>query len=246
MCGDIMLKVAVVDDENIICSQIEGYLLQISKELNIRLDIEVLYSGKELCKELEQKTNYDVIFLDIEMKNTNGIEASHIIREIMMDDGVQIVYVSGKTQYAMELFKFSPFDFIVKPVQKEKLKEVIQKVLRILGNKDYFSYKKGRETLRVQLKDIIYFESNGRKVDINTVEGKDTFIAVMKEIENKLENVGFISIHRSFLVNYRHIKKFSFREVVMSNGEKLTISKERREKIQQLQLELESGDEYDG
>lgn len=61
-----MIRIAVVDDENIICSQIEQYLLQIKEELNIHFDIDVLYSGEELCKQLKQNIYYDVIFLDIE------------------------------------------------------------------------------------------------------------------------------------------------------------------------------------
>ena len=101
-----MIRVAVVDDENIICSQIERYLLQIEEELNIHFDIDVLYSGKELCQQLKQNIYYDVIFLDIEMKDVNGITASEFIRKQLLDDGVQIVYVSGKTQYALELFQY--------------------------------------------------------------------------------------------------------------------------------------------
>lgn len=106
-----MIRIAVVDDENILCSQIEQYLLKIAEELNIHFDIDVLYSGNELCQQLKQSIYYDVIFLDIEMDDVNGIAVSEFIRKQLLDDSVQIIYVSGNTRYAMELFQYSPLDF---------------------------------------------------------------------------------------------------------------------------------------
>ncbi len=241
-----MIRAAIVDDENLICAQLERYLLQIEAELNIRFDIDVFYSGKELCEHLKRKICYDVIFLDIEMEDINGITASAFIRKQMIDDGVQIVYVSGKTQYALELFQFSPLDFLVKPVDYHRLKQVVMKISRIMGLwSDVFSYKKNHETVKVKLKDILYFESQGRKMKIVTVSGADEFYAVMEDLHLQLERFGFISIHRSYFVNYRHVRGFRYEDVEMTNGTILPIGRSKRKEVQEKQLKMESGDVYD-
>lgn len=241
-----MIRIAIVDDENILCAQIESELLRVGEELNIQFDIDVFYSGKQLCQHLAQKVCYDVIFLDIEMEDIDGITASEFIRKQMMDDGVQIVYVSGKTQYALELFQFSPLDFLVKPVDYHRLKQVVMKITRIMGLwSDVFSYKKHHETVKVKLKDILYFESQGRKMKIVTVSGSDEFYAVMEDLYLKLERFGFISIHRSYFVNYRHVRVFRYVDVEMTNGTVLPIGRSKRKEVQKIHLKMGSGYVYD-
>jgi len=243
---DKTIKIAVVDDENIICAQIEQYLLRIAKELNIHFEIDVFYSGRELCKHLKQSVCFDVIFLDIEMDDISGITASEFIRKQLVDDGVQIVYVSGKTQYALELFQYSPLDFLVKPVEYGKLKEVIIKISRVMGLWiDVFSYKKNHDTVKVKLKDILYFESEGRKIKVVTTNGTDEFYAIMEDLTSQLERFDFLSIHRSFLVNYHQVKVFRYDEVEMTNNTVLRIGRSKRKEIQDFQLKMEGGDVYD-
>lgn len=99
-----MIQIAIADDENTVCSQTERDLLQIAEELHIQVEIDVFYSGRQLCDHIKDGKIYDVIFLDIEMDDVSGLMASEYIRKTMQDDGVQIVYISGKTQYAMKLF----------------------------------------------------------------------------------------------------------------------------------------------
>ena len=242
----LLIRVAVVDDENIICSQIEQYLLQIEEELNIHFDIDVLYSGEELCEQLKQNIYYDVIFLDIEMQDVNGITASEFIRKQLLDDGVQIVYVSGKTQYALELFQYSPLDFLIKPVDYVRLKQVVAKISRIMGLwSDVFSYRKNYETIKVKIKDILYFESDGRKIKIVTTNYTDEFYAIMEDLHSQLERFGFISIHRSYFVNYRHVKVFKYENLEMTNGTVLPIGRSKRKEVQEIQLKMESRDVYD-
>ena len=242
--GEKMIRIAVVDDENRICAQLESMLLTIAKENNLRFDVDVLYSGSALCEELKRGTIYDVIYRDIEMEDVSGIEASRFIRETFQNDSVEIVYVSGKTQYAMELFQFSPMDFIVKPIQRARVNETVQKFLRISGSEETFKYKKERETIRVKYKDILYLESDGRKIVITTTDRQDSFHGVMKEIEDGLKDAGFICLHRGCIVNYRHIKSFGYKEVTMSDGKTLTISKDRREEVQTIQMQMEGGDVF--
>lgn len=241
-----MIRIAIVDDENIICSQMEQYLIKIEEELNICFDIDVLYSGKELFQQIKQNIYYDVVFLDIEMKEINGIEVSDYIRNQLLDDNMQIVYISGKTQYALELFKYSPLDFLVKPIEYNRLKQVVIKISRLMGLwSDIFSYKKNHEIIKVKIKDILFFESNGRKVKIYTTSNTDEFYAGMEDLYSQLKRFDFISIHRCYYVNYSHVKIFKYEYVEMTNGAVLPIGRSKRKEVQEKQLKIESRDIYE-
>ena len=98
--------------------------------------------------------------------------------------------------------------------------------------------------IRVKFKDIIYFKSDGRKVIIMTADGQDSFHGVMKDIEEKLKDVGFICIHRGCIVNYRHVKRFGYKDVTMSDGTVLAISKDKRAEVQEIQMQIEGGDMF--
>jgi len=72
-----MFRIAICDDEPAVCSQIETILLNYSEESNLDIEIQVFYSGEELCKFLEDGEGFDLIFLDIELKLINGIEVAY-------------------------------------------------------------------------------------------------------------------------------------------------------------------------
>lgn len=88
-----MIKIAICDDENVIASQIENIIWNICKEENIPIDTDVFYSGHELEKEVFEGTKYDLIYLDIQMINGDGITTAKNIRKI--DKNVLLIYVSG-------------------------------------------------------------------------------------------------------------------------------------------------------
>lgn len=109
-----MIKIAICDDENVIASQIENIIWNICKEENIPIDTDVFYSGHELEKEVFEGTKYDLIYLDIQMINGDGITTAKNIRKI--DKNVLLIYVSGYDKYMMELFRLDVFAFIKKPI----------------------------------------------------------------------------------------------------------------------------------
>lgn len=111
---------------------------------------------------------------------------------------------------------------------------------------DVFSYNKNHDTVKVKIRDILYFESDGRKIKIVTTDSTDTFYAVMEDLYSQLERFGFISIHRSYFVNYRHVKVFHYESVEMTNGAVLPIGRSKRKDVQEIQLKMESRDVYDG
>lgn len=225
-----MLKIAICDDDYNILIQLERYLFEISKQENLYLDVEVFSDGKLLRKELSNGTIYDIIYMDIQMKNENGITTVQEIRKT--DEITLVIYISSYEKYAIELFPLGVFYFIRKPVSKEEFRRVFLAANRRLIERNvYFTYSyKSNEYKHLQ-KDIIYFESRGRKIHIHLNNGEIYFFyGKLSDVEQKTKDTRgqFIRIHQSYLVNYHHIVAKSRKWVTLSNGETVRISEERQ------------------
>ena len=235
-----MFRIAICDDEQIIGSQIENILLDYSERTSLEIDIIVFSSGEELYKYMESSHTFDLIYLDIEMECMNGLEVGKKIRNTMQNHKTDIVYISGKDGYDRQLFDVQPLHFIPKPIDPNKVIEDLRLAMtradKLVG---IFAYKKGNESHKVPIKDIIYFESLGRETRIVTVKGEDIFYGVMQNIFEIVRKYQFIKIHRSYIVNYNHISIFRYEEVIMSNQIILPISQAKRKEIKDIQLSIE-------
>lgn len=229
-----MLRIAICDDEKIICTGLEDVLYEIGKDINQEIETEVYYSGENLCDYLCEGNRFDLIFLDIELSNINGVEVGKIIREKLKDELTQIVYISGNESYAMELFEIRPLNFLIKPFSKEKLEEVLLKAIKLLHKENnFFEYKNNNITFSILLKDILYFESHGRKVNIFLSNETKSFYGKLSTVEEQIHNQDFIMIHKSYLINLNHCIEYTYEYVKMSNEEVLTISQNNRKSVRE-------------
>lgn len=236
-----MFRIAICDDEKTICAQIENMLLEYSKLSFLEMDIEVFLSGEELCRFVEEKHGFDLIYLDIEMDIMNGIEVGNKIRKILKDYKTEIVYVSGKDSYDRQLFDLQPLNFILKPIKSNKVIENFNlAILRAEKSNNTFIYKKKTEVYKIPMKDIIYFEGFGKQVKIITTNNIDTFYRKIYDVLKNVASHQFINIHRSYIINYMHTTIFKYDEVTMSNGVRLPISQSKRKEIKQNISRLES------
>lgn len=237
-----MLRIAVCDDEETVCSTLENYINKACTDIYIDSEIDLFSSGAILKRHLKDGNTYNIFFLDIELKDDTGIDVSDYIRNKIKDESAQIVYVSGKNEYDRQLFAFRPFTFIEKPFDIDVIRTTLEKYMRIYGNKnDLFHYKYGHDTYWVNLSTILYFKSNRKKITILTLTTNDEFYGSISSIINQLRSKGFISPHKSYLVNYRFIKVFQADAIIMVNGDKIPIAKGKRDEISKLQLHFENG-----
>lgn len=225
-----MLKIAVCDDEKIIAGQIEGMLLTLCGRKGIVVDIEVFYDGITLEHSILTGTRYDLLYLDIQMKDENGITAAGNIRKC--DENMLIIFVSGYDRYLMDLFRLDVFAFIRKPVDSSCFSETFMEAYRkICSKKFYFTFRYKSEEFKIPCSEILYFESAGRQIKVNLCNGNtEIFNGKLSEVEEKLSEgkVPFLRIHQSYLVNYHLIKSRTKSQVTLVNGTKLTISEDRQ------------------
>ncbi len=238
----MIFKIAVCDDEQIICSTLYETLLKLSEFKSVKFEIDCFTSGEALCREMES-TSYDLLFLDIELPQMNGVAVGQYIRETLKNETIQIIYISSKQKYAMELFDMHPLNFLVKPLTDDKIEKVIDKFLLI--NKtdvELFSFKIGHEYYKVHISDILYFSSSGRKIKLITRNKEYEFYGSLEAIYSELKNKNFLFVHKSFLVNYRYVEKYQYEQVTMSDNRVIPISQSRRKAIRTIFMAVK-GDE---
>ncbi|HBM3583188.1 TPA: response regulator transcription factor [Listeria innocua] len=228
------LKIAICDDDKVVCAQIESMILQYAQESGFDVTIHIFYDGSSLMEGIQNDDNFDLIYLDIEMDGINGVDVGMIIRDKLRDHKMQIVYVSGKGQYDRQLFDVQPLLFIPKPIEESKLVKSINLAKEKLAlTPKLYHYKKRKEYFSVWMEDIIYFENSGRNVKIMTIDGTDLFVGNIKDIAKEVFPYGFIQISQSIIVNYNFVSKYSREEIILINKEKIAIPKNKRNGVKE-------------
>lgn len=223
-----MYNIGICDDGKNICSSIENMLLECAKEKGIQIDTNVWYTGEKRKEYLEKGNRLDILFLDIELFKMTGLEVGDYIRNQLDDIGIQIIYISGKASYAQQLFKTQPMDFLVKPISKSQISDVLETAFRIIKRKnEKFEFRQGKDYYHVPMGDIVYFVSEGRKVKIVTLKETFEFYGKLKETARRLPK-DFIIIHKSYIVNKEYIYRYTYEMVELANGIILSISPANR------------------
>lgn len=122
----MIYQIGICDDENSTCSELENILIDYFKVSGLNVQVNVWNCAEDFMRDVPLKVKVDLLFLDIELPNYNGIYVGEYIRNDINNYAMHIIYVSSKTNYAMELFKIHPYDFIIKPIDKERLLRMFQ------------------------------------------------------------------------------------------------------------------------
>lgn len=228
-----MYKIGICDDDMGVCFQIEEELHRYAEARGIKIEVEVFSGGKELCRRLgEKKSQYHLLFLDIELGDMGGIEAGNFLRDILKNEATQVVFISYRQEYAMQLFRVRPLDFLIKPISYEKLESVMNTYLRLFPDKKlFFEYQKNRQSHQVAQHEILCIKCDGKKVRIVTSGEEIAFYGKMDDVYRQLEAGRFWTIHKSYIINVDYVFEFRRDEIELVNHDILPISKAYRKEI---------------
>lgn len=236
----MILKIAMCDDDKNELSLLYSYLNTFQMMNNIDLQLASFCDGKSLLDIYTSPGKFHVVFLDVEMPGLNGIQTAELIRK-MRDRRVMIVFVSNYPKYMQESFSVHPYYYMQKPISLEKvihlMNNIIQdiedeKVLRTLIQND-----QSEET--INLKDVLYIETADGKKELLQFHLLDRCIntrGIITKWEKELADYNFLLCHRGLLVNLVHIHFFDQSDLVLSNGERLPMSRKYERKLRDLYL----------
>ena len=219
------MRVAVVEDEKEYSSQLKNYIEKYCKENNEKVHIVSFSDGIDIAS--DYTADYDIIFLDIVMKHMDGLKTAEYIRN--MDKKVVIVFVTSDARYAIHGYAVDATSFLLKPLNyavfAQEFGRCVEKVKSVQKKYIVFSTENGMD--RIELDKIVYIESQGHKMIINTTEKPYCVYETMRSLENKLPQEQFSRCNNCYLVNLSYVKGVHGEYVLLDDGE-LKISRSRR------------------
>ena len=218
--GELHVRIAICDDE-------ERYRIELKTILNkllINADLNIdTFDDGNILADAFAASPYDLVFLDIEMPALDGITLAKKIRA--RSENVFIVFLTSHIEYALEGYEVNALRYLTKPVDIEKLKEVIRYVQEKQGSSRQIIIKEDGEEILIDINDVIYMESMNQNVRIVTAKGEHVIRYNISDFEDQLKNDGFFRIHRGYLISLSKVKKLSGNDVILDGGETLPVSR---------------------
>lgn len=217
-----MLQLAVCDDEKVFRSDLRKILGTELELCGIDYHISEFTSGEELIAGME-KADCQILFLDIEMKGIDGVEAARRLRETKRQ--MEIVFVTSYADFVFQGYEVRALNYILKPYEPEKIAAVLHTALEALDieAEKYYVIDQRGGSIRVPLSSVKYFSSERRTVHAVTTEREYTFYEKLSDLETELPDT-FVRIHNRYLVHLKYLEAVRQNTAVV-DGEELPVSR---------------------
>ena len=216
-------RIAIVDDNPADTAYVTSLCEAWAKETEHTLQIRAFPSAEVYLFQEEDEAPFDILLLDIEMGEMNGIELAHRVRE--RNRTVQMIFITGYPDFVAEGYEVSALHYLMKPVRREKLSQVLDRAVDAIGRHPRtILLTVGKETVRVVAEDILYAESQGHYVVLRTAREEYKCRMTVAELTETLGK-GFSKCHRSFVVGLRHISRITKAAVFLTDSTELPLGK---------------------
>ncbi|MDE6845492.1 MAG: LytTR family DNA-binding domain-containing protein [Lachnospiraceae bacterium] len=228
-----MLQIAICDDEQFYREKmkklVEGYL----EKRRLQYTLHLFLSGEEFLKQCENSVKYDIVFLDINMEQIDGIQTAKRIRSF--HSNTYIVFVTAFIDYALEGYKVNAVRYLMKDAIDLAMEECMMAILQKMQIAQVtFAFLEGEK--RLYIDNILYVESRGHKSIFHYMEEKIVAYQIYEKldsVEKRLENCNFLRIHKSYLVNMKHIRRVSNYVAFLDTDEELPIPRLRFQRVKE-------------
>lgn len=220
-----MIRLALVEDDEVYRSQLKEYITRYAQSSGERFTVQEFEDGDEIA--LGYKAEYDIILMDIEMKFMDGMMAAEEIRKV--DTEVIIIFITNSPQYAIKGYAVDALDYVIKPVSYFAFSQRLARAIERLQHRSrHFIQVNTRErTHKLDVKQLYYIESQGHDLFFHTADGEFQGSGSMQDFENRLENYGFFRCNKGYLVNLEYVDTVQGEDVIV-HGERVAVSRAKR------------------
>mgnify|MGYP003289195483 FL=1 len=223
------MKIAICEDEKIFSDKLLDLLNGYFQKHNQILEISVFTDGIPLIDEYKCGIKYDLIFLDIQLEISDGVNVAAQLREF--DKEAAIIFVTGLENRAVEGYAVSAFDYIIKSSLDDRLSDVLDRFMQVNKAKFLTVTTLNGETEIILCNDILYIESDGRGTAISTMNSIIRTSLSVNKVYQLLPQDNFVEIHKSVFVMVTKIKRIGSDNVLMCNEKLLPLSRRKRKQV---------------
>lgn len=236
------MKAAIIEDDEVHADLLEKYLFEWSMAKNIILEINRYLDAESFLFEFEPGLGFDVLFIDIQMQEINGMEMAKTVRK--KDSIVNIIFTTGITGYMEEGYEVEAMHYLIKPVSKDKIYKCMEKILNKKKETDYIIVHSKDEIHKIIINQINYIEARGHGCVIeifskeNSIRNtrfctnlhtEPTELIEVSESISELETIvkakNFTRCHRSYLCAVPNIHHISKTEITFDTGSHIPVSR---------------------
>ena len=223
------MRIAVVDDESIFRKQTASAIASLYGREDAGC---FLYSdGSELLRSMENGFELDAVFLDIEMKEVDGMSCAKAIRKMNRD--IPIIFLTSHTEMAMEGYEVDAFRFLAKPVDPDKLRVTLRDLEKRLKEDEKIVLREDGEDVILPIKDLFYAEASNNSVRFvfkgSSHETRMKFSEAVATIDSLSRD--FLKVHRSYVISLGHVRKVNSGEVLMDNGDIVPVARGKTKEV---------------
>lgn len=239
MCA-ILYKIAICDDDEDFARRLEKEVVHILQERNIAFAIHLFSSGEMLVEDLNKNNEgYDVYFLDIYMKEMNGLDTARAIRRT--SHNAAIIMTTSSEKHVFFGYEVQALQYLIKPIDIKTLTSALTVDLKRRYENRFLVFKSAGIIKKVPYDEIQYFESMVKTVRIVSTNGTLEFLGLISDLENTLPKLSFFRCHRGFIINFKYISQISANTIVTSNGAHIPIGKTYARAVSRAFLDFISG-----
>ena len=239
-----MLRIAIVEDEDVYAKQLERYLDQYQTEKGVEIRITRFTDGDEITE--SYRAAYDIILMDIQMRFMDGMTAAEQIRQ--MDSEVVIMFITNMTEYAVRGYEVDALDYVVKPIEYFAFSRKMDRAVARIKPKErnFISVLTENGMRKIDLDTVLYMEIQDHTLIYHT---KTESVAsrgrgIMREMEQMMTPYGFFRSSNCYLVNLKWVESVEDGACIL-DGQALPISRSKRKAFMiALVQSISRGDEH--
>ncbi len=230
------LTIGICDDEVLIFEKMTGSITQYAKENQIKIDVRYYSSGVALLQRNDTE-ELDILFLDIDMPELDGIETAYQFNK--QSNSCKIVMLTSKVERFKDAFKIGAFRFVTKPIEQQEVFSAINDVRgHMIGDKTFTLYRDGI-AYTVTEREITYIMIEKTSSYVFTDKYDFRSDETLNWWENALDARMFFRCHKGYIVNLGKIKEIE-KDVVMQTGERISVARRRKNELEQVYMEYDT------
>lgn len=222
--GSVVFRIIICDDESLLLSKIENEVKNFFISKDIKVKIHSYTDASQISDQILSSCDIALLDVDFAQQGYNGMDIARQIRAIRKD--TIIIFITNFIEYAPAGYEVQAFRYILKRELQSELKPYLQQALEKLQSaREQIKIQVNGEIIDLDIDSILYFEVQQHNVTVHVKKdpaSKQTktynMYGTLSNLEQKLESQGFLRIHKSYMVNMRHLSKFQCREAVLDNG----------------------------